>query len=51
MANKPISADLDMPNTKIIEKLYKISQSKPRVVKFLIFSGGPRPIIFNSLIF
>jgi len=34
MATKPISANFDMSNTKIVVKLFKISQSRPTGVNF-----------------
>jgi hypothetical protein len=42
-ATTPLCRYLDQPKSKTDTQLYKISQSRPMIVSFLIFSGGPSP--------
>jgi len=36
-ANIPLYGNLNVPKTKIVDKLFKISQNGPIIVNFLIF--------------
>jgi len=47
-ATTPLCGNLDQSKPKTNTKLYKISQSRPMIVNFLIFQGGPWPTLVHE---